>query len=282
MDLSLPIDVVENISKREFEEKYFKLQIPVVIKGLADKVPAGSKWSLDYFKENMGETMVPVYDNNVENSGSAYTHHNLDMRFADFIDEIKKDQDCSIRLFLFNLFKIHPELRKDFPCPEYAKGLVGNLGLMFFAGKNTTVRIHYDIDMSNVFHTHFENKKRVVLFAPKYNKQLYRLPFNTYSLVDIDNPDYQKFPALRDVKGYDFVIDHGDTVFMPSGYWHYMTYLGGGFSVSYRKMGPGIKQIGEGLLNLTSRLWFDKLMNKAKGDEWLERKKQVALKKAIS
>ena len=106
MDLSLKIDVVEGISKEEFNRKYFIPQKPVLIKGLIKDMPAWKKWSLEYFKTTMGHHVVPVYDNKNPNKGSAYTHHDLEMKFSDFIDEIKKDQDCSIRLFLFNLFKL--------------------------------------------------------------------------------------------------------------------------------------------------------------------------------
>jgi hypothetical protein len=50
-----PIDVVENITKEEFEEKYLKPRIPVVIRGMAKKWPAYEKWNLDYMKETVGE-----------------------------------------------------------------------------------------------------------------------------------------------------------------------------------------------------------------------------------
>jgi hypothetical protein len=276
MDLTLPIDTVENISEAEFHEKYFIPQIPVILKGFTNNIPAGKKWSLDFFKSTMGHHKVPLYDNRNPNKGSAYSVPDLKMNFGEFIDEIRKDQDCNIRMFLFNLFKLNPELRTDFPCPPFAKGMAGKIGFMFFAGKNTTVRIHYDIDISNVFHTHFEGKKRVVLFSPHYNSLLYKLPFNTYSLINVDKPDYVKYPALRHVKGYDFVIGHGDTIFMPAGYWHYMTYLNGGFSVSYRKLAQTFSQRMEGAMNLTTRMWFDKTMNKLQGEKWLAKKELKA------
>jgi hypothetical protein len=41
------IDVVNNISPEEFRSKYLKPQVPLIIKGLADKYPAGKKWSID-------------------------------------------------------------------------------------------------------------------------------------------------------------------------------------------------------------------------------------------
>ncbi|MBC7862088.1 MAG: cupin-like domain-containing protein, partial [Bacteroidia bacterium] len=172
MDLSLPIDVVENISEKDFKEKYFDPQIPVVIKGLTNGTFAGKNWSLDYFKRTMGHHTVPVYDNRNPNKGSAFTQADLQMKFGEFLDEIRKEGGNNIRMFLFDLFKLNPELSKEFPCPDLASGILGKLGRMFFAGKNTTVRIHYDIDVSNVFHTHFGGKKRVVLFSPAYNSVL--------------------------------------------------------------------------------------------------------------
>src|SRR5690606_38134237 len=122
-----------------------------------------------------------------------------------------------LRMFLFNMFKKKPELRKDFPCPPLFKGLLGRIGFMFFGAKGIKVRIHQDMDMSNVLLTQFHGRKRVVLIDPKYSRLLYKLPFNTHSLIDLDNPDYQKYPGLKHIEIYDCVINHGDSIFMPSG-----------------------------------------------------------------
>src|SRR5690606_24897531 len=57
------IDVVEDIDKDVFLKKYFKPQKPVLIKGLAKKWEAYSKWSLDYIAAQAGEQVVGLYDN---------------------------------------------------------------------------------------------------------------------------------------------------------------------------------------------------------------------------
>ena len=51
---------------------------------------------------------------------------------------------------------------------------------------------------------------------------------------DIENPDFKKFPALDGVEGQEAILEHGDTLFMPTGYWHWMKYLDGSFSISLR------------------------------------------------
>lgn len=281
MDLSLKIDVVKNMSANRFNEMYMKPQKPVIIKGLADSEIAGKKWSIDYFKNTMGNVLIDVYDNkNVNSSASAYNTPDLTMKLGDYLDIIAKDEHTDLRIFLFNMFKYYPKLRDEFPCPEIMKGVLDGVGYMFFGGKDTTVRIHYDIDMSSVLHTHFGGRKRVVLIAPEYNALLYRLPLNTYSLIDMDDPNYDIYPGLELVRGYDFILESGDSLFMPSGYWHYMTYLEGSFSVSYRKIAPSFQAKLQGFVNIGIYMPFDKLMNKIMGSKWLEIKKQIAEKNA--
>lgn len=281
MELDLKIDVVNNISSKDFKNKYYKKNIPLVIKGLGANTIANQKWSLDYFKRTLGNEFVDIYDNGNKNTASsAFTKADLKMKFGDFVDIIAKDEHTDLRMFLCNLFKLHPSLRDEFPCPDIFKGMLDSVGFMFFGGKNTTVRIHYDLDVSCVLHTHFGGSKRVVLIDPEYSTLLYRLPLNTYSLIDLDNPDYEKYPGLKFIKGYDFVLEHGDSIFMPAGYWHYMTYLNGSFSVSYRKLSPNIKHTLEGLLYLGFMMPLDKLLNKVIGKSWLKTKSSIAHKRA--
>jgi len=280
MDLSLKIQTVEDISKSDFITYFFNPQKPVIIKGLIDSTPAASKWSFPYLKQNLGSTMVGVFNNQLKNN-SAYTFGDFKMPFSEFIDTIEKDEPCPYRLFLFNGFKHCQKLRNDFPCPAIFKGILDNMGFMFFGGKSTGVRMHFDIDMSNLLHTQFIGKKRVLLFSPEYSSLLYKVPFNTYSIADMDNPDFSRFPGLRYVSGYDVTLTHGDSLFMPSGYWHYMKYLEGGFAVTYRKIGVGIEFNYNAVMNLTLRLWFDKLMNYIRPDYWKRYKERVAYSKSI-
>lgn len=281
MDLSLRIDKVEHIGTKRFLKEYLEPQRPLVIKGLAKNTYAGKKWSINYFRQTMGHEVIDLIDNrNADRACSANTGSDLSMRFGDYLDIISKNEHTDLRIFLFNMFKLNPKLQDEFPCPRIFKGMMDGVGHMFFGGRNTTVRMHYDIDMSNVLHTQFAGRKRVVLFGPGNNDVLYRLPMNTYSLVDPDKPDYKKYPALLLAKGYDFILEPGESLYMPSGYWHYMTYLEGGFSISYRKVAHSMPMKLRGLNNLCLAMPLDKLANKMLGKKWLEMKRTAASKKA--
>jgi hypothetical protein len=274
------INKVSSISNEEFNKNYFYPQKPLVINGLADQQPAGKKWTMDYIKQVCGDVIVDVFDNSNKNSESAFTTPDLKMKFSDYADLLVENKPTSLRIFLFNMFKERPELRKDFACPGLFKGIMGRVGFMFFGAKGIKVRIHQDMDMGNVVLTQFYGRKKVVLIAPEYSDLLYKLPFNTHSLIDLDNPDYQKYPGLRYIHGYECILEPGDSLFMPSGYWHYITYLDGGFSVSYRKMAHSLHFKLQGLLSLAVYMPFDKLMNRLLGPKWLARKERIAQKRA--
>jgi ribosomal protein L16 Arg81 hydroxylase len=140
--------------------------------------------------------------------------------------------------------------------------------------------MHQDIDMSNVFLTQFHGRKRVFLFAPDQSELLYRLPFNVHSTVDVDHPDYETYPGLKYVRGVSTIMEHGDTLFMPSGYWHHIEYLEGGFALSIRSIAHSIPLKLGGLWNITVQRTTDNVMRKLSDEKWFEFKRNLARTRA--
>jgi hypothetical protein len=281
MNLTLQIDQIDarSLSRKEFRENYLATSKPVIIKGFADLFPAGKLWTFDYLNKIMGDHRIGIFDNSKPKS-TAYTTPDLYMTFSEFSEIIQRDEDTPYRIFLFNMFKDFPELRKEFPTPDIVKGPLGNLGLVFFGGKNTKVRFHFDIDCSSVLMTQLIGRKRVILIPPFYEQMIYKVPLGSFSLIEPDKPDFNKFAALRYVEGYDFTMQPGDALFMPSRYWHFNTYLEGGMAVSYRVLANKPADIYNGIMNTTLRLAFDKLMNRLIGELWMEKKKIIAMENA--
>jgi hypothetical protein len=281
MNLSLQIDHAEagRITREEFRKNYLLPSRPLILHNFAFLFPAGHLWTFDYLKEKIGDYPIGIFDNSVK-TNTAYVQPHLKMPFSTFVDIIQKDEETPYRVFLFNLFREFPDLRKEFPTPEIVKGPLGNIGFSFFGGKNTKVRFHYDIDCSNVLMTQIIGRKRVILIPPMYNSLIYKVPLSSFSLIDPDKPDLEKFPALRYVQGYDFILHRGDALFMPSCYWHFNTYLEGGMAVSYRALASKPKVVLSGILNTTVRLLTDKIMNRLQGEQWMERKRNIAVQNA--
>ena len=129
--------------------------------------------------------------------------------------------------------------------------------------------------MSHILHTQFAGRKRVLLFPFEEKDKLYRKPFEVLSLADFSNyyldkglPDYEKFPALRNARGYDVELQPGDTLFMPAGYWHHMEYIDSGFAMSLRALQRSLGGKLHGLWNLFGMRSIDTLMKKARPQSW--------------
>lgn len=285
-----PIDVVEDISKEDFYEKYLKPRKPVVIKNMARKWPAYQKWTLDYMKEAVGDVEVPLYDSAKADPAAPINAAAAKMKFADYIDLIQKEP-TDLRIFLFDPIKFAPKLLDDYISPkELMGGFLDKYPNMFFGGKGSVTFLHFDIDMAHIFHTHFNGRKHVLLFDYKWKDRLYKIPYATYALenYDIENPDFKNFPALDGVEGIECFLEHGDTLFMPTGWWHWMKYLDGSFSISLRAWDKSWAVKAHSLWNLTVQRNFDNFMKrryKKRYMDWKEKKAvanaNVAFKKGL-
>ena len=257
-------------------------QKPVIIKNFYGKdSPLYNKWSFDYFKKELGQLEVGVYDVEGEKKQDdrSYKGANNKMKFGDYLDLVQA-KPTSKRLFLFNVFKHKKELHQDFEFPNIADNVLKFLPLAFFGGQGAVTRIHRDMDNSNVFLTELVGNKRVVLFDPKYSDLLYRYPFGTHTSIDINHPDYEQFPSLDKVIGYDCTIKAGDTLFMPSGWWHHIEYRTAGIGFSIRSLSPRLSTRLRGFYQIGILTHVDELMRKLMKDKWFEIKKRIAHKRA--
>ena len=272
------VDRRTGLSPHLFDREYLQPMKPVVLTDLTADWPARQRWSITYFKKHYGHLRVPVVSNNYSKPGRGYMEPDRVIAFGEYL-EIMESGPTDLRIFLWNIFKAAPELRHDFKIPNIMDGFVDELPFMFFGGEGAKVALHYDIDMSHVFLNQIHGRKRVLLFAPDQSRNLYHHPFTVASYVDLNNPDYQRFPALAHVKGYEVVLQPGESLFMPSGYWHYIEYTDGGYSISLRSFGSMPARI-LGLANIASHYVVDKGMNRLMGPNWRKIKEKIAEKRA--
>jgi len=283
-----PVDVVNTIKPEEFREKYYLPKIPVVIRDLAQGWPAYSKWTWDYFQDIVGDKEVGIY-NNVKSD--AYTPINRAddyTTFGKYIDMIRTGP-AAWRIFLFNIFSHAPQLTEDFTWPDHMmKGFVKRVPMLFVGGQGSITHMHFDIDLSHILHTQFIGRKRVLLFPHEEKHKLYRKPYEVLSLADFSNyfdPNRSKvntaeFPALKYVNGLEVTLEHGDTLFMPAGYWHHMEYLESGFAMSLRALQPSLGGKLKGAWNLVGMRNIDTLMKRAAPIWWYNYKKDKIFKAA--
>lgn len=274
------IDRVKTISKEDFLKNYFKPQKPVVIEDCIKDWPAYSKWSLDYMKEVAGDKTVPLYDDRPVDYNDGFNEPHATMKMSEYVD-LLQSKPTKFRIFLWNILKEVPALQKDYQYPDFGLKLMKGLPMLFFGGKDSYTFMHYDIDLANIFHFHFQGKKECILFDQIQNKYLYKIPHSLITREDIDfsNPDYEKWPALKKASGYKTQLEHGQVLYMPEGYWHYMKYITPGFSMSLRSIAKNPKNLAKAVYNVFVMRSFDNVMRKLKGQKWIDWKNDQAIKR---
>ncbi|MDE3247872.1 MAG: cupin-like domain-containing protein [Bacteroidota bacterium] len=283
-----PVDTVPMIDAGLFRKQYYEAKRPLVITDLAKSWPAYQRWNWDYFKQVVGNKEVGVY-NNVKSD--AYTPINKAdgyMKFGEYLDLIQQGP-AELRIFLFNIFQHAPQLTKDFTWPDaLLKGFVKRYPMLFTGGAGSITHMHFDIDLSHILHTQFAGRKRVLLFPYEEQHKLYRKPFEVLSFANFAHYadpgktalDKMQFPAVENAKGYEVILDHGDTLFMPAGYWHHMEYIDSGFAMSLRALQSSMSGKLQGAWNLFGMRNIDTLMKKTFPEWWYETKREKAFEAA--
>lgn len=278
------VDTVDSITPDTFKKNYYDVSKPLIIKDLAKEWPAYNKWTWDYFKGIVGDKKVGIYNNTKSDAYTPVNKADDYTTFGEYIDLIRKEP-AGWRIFLFNIFDHAPQLTHDFEWPDHlVKGFVKRFPMLFVGGATSITHMHFDIDMSHILHTQFAGRKRVLLFPHEEQHKLYRKPYEVMSLADFSNyyknngkPDYNQFPALKLAKGYEVVLEHGDTLFMPAGYWHHMEYLDSGFAMSLRALQSSVGGKLKGAWNLIGMRNIDTLMKKTAPKWWYDFKKEKTI-----
>ncbi len=269
-----------NISKEAFLKNYFEHQKPVVIERAINDWPAFTKWNLEYMRFVAGDKIVPLYDDRPVHSKDGFNEPHAKMKMSEYIDLLQREP-TKYRIFLWNILKEVPELQNDFSFPDFGLRLMKKLPMLFFGGTESYTFMHYDIDLANIFHFHFQGVKECILFPQSETKYLYKVPHSliTHESIDFSSPNYEKWPALEHAHGYKTYLKHGEVLYMPEGYWHYMKYITPGFSMSLRAIAQNPINLGAAFYNVLIMRHFDGAMRKWKGQKWIDEKNGKAILK---
>ncbi len=272
-----PVDKVSSIEQESFLASYYKPLKPVVIQEPSKPWPAFKKWTPEFFKEQHGNKQVKVYDGSFVVAGKNYMSNAKTISFKKYIDLVMTTSQ-DLRMFLYNIKSEIPELVDDINFPTLINNVSKSFVFMFFGCKNSVTQMHFDIDMSHVFHTAIRGRKTVYLFPYEESKNLHRYPFTCRSYVDVEKPDFEKYPGLRKAQGYKVQLEAGETLYIPSGYWHHFVYDEAAYAISLRCANQTLLGKVHGFYNLIIMQSIDRIMNKIFPKNWFEWKEEQALK----
>ena len=225
------------LSHRQFLDEYYSLNRPVILEGLMADWPAMHLWTPDYLKSRIGDEVVEVMaDRNADPMFERNSQkHRREMRFGDYVDLVYGgDTTNEYYLVANNGFFQRPNVRvllDDIRVfPEYLKpDNTGGIFLWFGPG-GTLTPLHHDT--SNIFMAQVSGRKRVRIVPSSQQPRLYN-NVGVFSDVDPENPDFARHPEFRKATVIDLILEPGEVLFMPVGWWHHVRALDPSLMVSF-------------------------------------------------
>jgi hypothetical protein len=232
---------------------------PVIITDATQNWAARSKWTFDFFKTSYGSDPALAWLGLGSGAGKLTTLS----AYIDFLDapmselpglwrgsDIGKDGSPPARagspfyLIGWFAFRQHPELYNDIaPAPYFVQDLVPALNAtlrevfewtskreytaVFIGPEGSLSALHRDFWHTHAYLAQIIGRKRAILFSPVDSNFLYG------GQVDPERPDLERFPLFDQATAYECVIGPGDTLLIPSKWWHHVRGLEKSITVSH-------------------------------------------------
>jgi len=198
---------------------------PVVISGAFDNWPARNKWTLDFFKQHYPDLPLQI------KQGPKLT-------MAELISAVELSTPSKPAPYLRNYLvsQLPTELQADIaPMPACTRPNWLESPLINFRWSLTFTELyiggagakfpvlHYDGLHTHAFLMQLQGVKEYIAFAPDQTPLMYRQSADDRNLSNVDNvetPDLTRFPLFPQARGIRFKLHPGETLFVPSGWWH--------------------------------------------------------------
>lgn len=231
------IERKSSLSREYFLENYYAKNTPVIITNIMHNWKALQLWTPEYLREKYGDAEVQIQAN--RNSDPDYEikieNHKKLVLFREYVDMVvsgsgndyymvANNQTLEREEFkpLFNDIEIFPEYLN----PEDTKGRV----FFWFGPKGTITPLHHD--PVNLILTQVSGRKLIKLISPQQTPLMYN-HIGVFSKVDGENPDYNKYPLYKEAKIIEVILEPGEAIFIPVGWWHHVKSLDVSISVSF-------------------------------------------------
>ena len=236
MQLVDQIDRRAGLSRDEYEREYLHPLRPVILTDAISHWGALGRWSPEFFKKEYGALEVEV-------DGET-------MALGDLIDRVEASTDDNPAPYLRNqaLAEWPPELSSDvFPMPDctqpnwlesrvFPNGENLSSVEVYIGGQGAQFPVlHYDGLHTHAFLMQLYGDKEYIVFSPEQTRFMYPqdgIQANKSRIVDLLDPDLAEFPLFDQAEGFRFSLHPGETLFVPSGWWHTARILSPSVTVS--------------------------------------------------
>jgi hypothetical protein len=230
-----------HVSRDEFIERYVRGSRPLVLTEAARDWPAVTRWSPQDLKARFGHLDVEIQAE--RNADSNYEQNKLEhrrtLRLGNFVDQVlaggaTNDYYLTANNEVLRRPEFAPLLKDIGTLPEICDpAQLAARSSFWFGPAGTRTPLHHDTLM--LMHTQIVGRKRWRFISPLETPKLYN-HFRVYSPIDLDAPDLVRHPDFASVKVLEVIVEPGETIFLPLGWWHQVTSLDVSLSFSYSNL----------------------------------------------
>jgi len=237
----IAIDRVSGLSGEEFLERYYAPNRPVILTGEVADWPALARWTPEYLKAAVG--VRPVEFQGERNSDRRFEMdkdvHRRQAPFDVFIDQILQPgagNDAYITAYNSErnaeaLSVLHADL--GFLDRFLDRAAAVPNGMMWIGPAGTVTSLHHDL--TNNFIAQIVGRKRVKLVPAAEIGKLYNHQHVFSEIPDLEDPgiDPARYPRLTELRYYDVLLEPGEILFMPLGWWHQVKSVDFSVTITY-------------------------------------------------
>ncbi|QRK09342.1 cupin-like domain-containing protein [Archangium violaceum] len=228
------------LSPEEFFERYYFRNRPVVLQGLLEDWPARTRWSPEFFAERFGDCLVEVMtgrESEPEDHDFRVAPHRTKMTMRDYVTRVRSAGETNdFYMIARNVVLNEPAFRPLLEDIRPPAGLIHpELGMpdsmhLWFGPAGTLSNLHHD--HLNVLFCQLHGRKRFWLM-PSFELSRAYNHRGLSSEVDIRAPALERFPAFGEASLVELVLEPGEVLLIPVGWWHAVKALDVSISLTF-------------------------------------------------
>ena len=200
------------------------------------------KWSFEFFRQLNADQTVYLEDGNVLQGETAFRRQQLNDYLQQLVDagqaaaqsKATAPQQKVSYLSVFNIFTVFPQLQADVDFSLIRTYTYKNYVFAWLGPAGTLTGYHIDWIDNTLAQLH--GRKRVQLVAPTDSRALYpsaKYDYrSTLSSIDPRTYDPQRYPRFAEVWPLEVILEPGQMLYIPRGWWHRVESLDPSISVN--------------------------------------------------
>lgn len=233
--LSIERRSFDSVSVEDFRRDFLPFGTPVILTDALEDWPffnMSREESITHFAELKGITRHGDYAEKTFSTDRDFRSTSI----AEFIESLERPRAPGAPAPYMGNNVVPAQLLELIRFPEYFERSLYIKPRIWIGPKGTLTPLHRD-DSDNMF-AQVWGQKSFILAAPHYREAL-----GTWSTseggglegcdVNPNNPDYEKYPAARDVIFHRIVLEAGDLLFLPEGWFHQVESVSTSLSVNF-------------------------------------------------